>query len=207
MNYSRMDTLLAEEEANVVSSYKPETIEIETEITKDDQLQSFREKLGLETTEVIELPNVENEDILPSQTTLQERFVREYTVNETATTSKSKLSTKQKMAVASYVAIVAVLILAVTLCSLAINGTFASILSLNQVENGLAEEIGVLEGILGEDNYDELYQKALEEGYVEMGKDNTMYYDSLPTRPSQSTNIESNWFDKLCDWLSSIFGG
>ena len=35
----------------------------------------------------------------------------------------------------------------------------------------------------------------------------TAYYAPVLTREEITYNISENWFDNLCEWVSSIFGG
>ena len=64
-----------------------------------------------------------------------------------------------------------------------------------------------IEAQIQEDRFEQLDQRATELGYVDASSSNTMTYTKLETRPAQNFNVESNWFDALCDWLCSIFGG
>ena len=48
---------------------------------------------------------------------------------------------------------------------------------------------------------DQNVQSGMGEGTGSVG------YEVIPVVPQESTKINTNWFDQLCDSLSSVFGG
>lgn len=200
MNYTASDILFRD--TPLVDTYETENVAVDTE---DEQLREFRAKLGL-IDKVVETPHIEDVDILPTRTTMEERYFRDYTA-DTVAVAKSKMSTKQKIAVASFVAVTLVLILAVTLCSLSVVGAFSSMIA---TENALASSVADLEVLSAEltaDNIQELFTRAELAGFVQMSSANTITYNKLETRPAQNYNVQTNWFDTLCDWVGGMFGG
>ena len=55
-----------------------------------------------------------------------------------------------------------------------------------------------------EENAD-LYAQEL--GLVPAENATTAYYTPVSTREEITYNVSENWFDDLCEWVSSIFGG
>ena len=167
-------------------------------------LQSIQERLGAWNT-VEEQDAVTSADLRPSEQTLKMSYQREYSAESTKTASK--LDTKTKVAIASYAVVVLALIIAVTLCSVSVSGAFTSATALNAE---YVEVATTLEGLIAEaqeEDLADLAQRAADLGYIDAAKSNTMMYTELETRPAQNFQVESNWFDSLCDWLCGVFGG
>ena len=178
---------------------------VETQDNQEFSLQTIQEKLGAfsgtEEQEVASSP-----DLMPSNQTIKMSYQREYAAASRAR-ALSRLSTKQKVAIASYAIAVLALIIGIALCSVYVNGAFGSALNLNTQYVEVAEEVAQLSDAIGAEDYDELMRKATQLGYTEASNDNTRRYTEVETRPAQNFEVQSNWFDALCDWLCSAFGG
>ena len=167
-------------------------------------LESIQERLGAWTS-VEEQDAVNSADLRPSDQTLKMSYQREYAASSTKTATR--LSTKTKVAIASYTVVVLALIIAVTLCSVAVTGAFGSASGqyarYTEVSSALEEVVAQTQ----EENFADLAKRAADLGYIDAAKSNTMEYTKIETRPAQNFHVESNWFDALCDWLCSVFGG
>ncbi len=181
----------------------------ETGVSTDTQefsLASIQEKLGATTltnNEVVE-PAV-TEDIMPSSQTMHMTFERNYTAEQKAT--QTKFSTKQKIMVASYVAIVLSLAIAITLCGIAVNASFGSFISMDATYTELQSASASLDSQLAVDNTAELLERATQLGYVDASSSGTVTrtYEKIETRSAQDLSVEGNWFDTFRDWINSIF--
>lgn len=181
-----------------------------TYLKQDDaqefSLESVQEKLGKfsETEEAATVESVLNADVMPSSQTLTMNFQREYENSDT-TTSK-KLDARTKVAIVGYVAIVLALVLGITLVSVSVSDLLAENIALTESYQETLGTIATLNEELSAEDVAVLTEKAAELGYVEASNADTQMYTKVETRPAQNFEIESNWFDSLCDWLSSIFG-
>ena len=178
----------------------------ESQDTQEFSLSSIQERLGDWST-VEEQDAVSSVDLRPSEQTLKMSYQREYAVQGTKTATR--LNTKSKVAIASYAVVVLALIIAVTLCSVYVTGVYGSAISLNA---DYSKELSSLEELdrlaqAQEEDIEGLAKRAAELGYIDAAQSNTMEYTELETRPAQNFHVESNWFDALCDWLCSVFGG
>ena len=179
-----------------------------TNVSYEDQqmLEAIQRKLGVFTqNSYVDMD--ENSDVKPTQSTMSMTYKRDYTQGQQGVDVNAKLSTKSKVAIASYVAVVLVLVLAVAFCAATINGSFAAVLQGEQAYNEVSSDVSALEQEVNTENYNELYDKALQMGFVEANPTNSYQYTQLPTRPAQNFTVESNWFDQMCNWLSAAFGG
>ena len=169
-------------------------------------LSSIQQRLGDWNT-IEEQDPVTSVDLRPSEQTLKMSYQREYAVE--GTKKATKLSTKNKVAIASYAVIVLALIIGVTLCSLYVTGAYGSAISLNTDYSKELSELQQLEEIVKSQQEDStsLTQRAADLGYIDAAQSNTMEYTEIETRPARNFHVESNWFDALCDWLCSVFGG
>ena len=182
----------------------PNSVTQDNTDTQEFSLESIQQRLGI-LSEVEEQNVVASNDLMPSEQTLRMSYQREYTANEGA--KISKLSTKNKIAIASYAIVVLALIIAVTVCSVYVSGAFSSAMVLNAEYSEATATMQDLIAQTQEEDFDELAQRAAELGYIDAANSNTMEYTELETRPAQNFHVESNWFDSLCDWLSGVFGG
>ncbi|HCY50356.1 MAG TPA: hypothetical protein DHU79_08865 [Clostridiales bacterium] len=170
-------------------------------------LESIQKRLGnVDTTS--EMAVGTTPDVMPSSTTLNMAYQRNY-ANDEQTAVRSKVSTRTKVIAVSYVAVVLALVLAVTLCAVSVGTTFATYSGLDAAYNTAVSDSSALDGMIETENAnsDQLFKRATELGYVDAAETNVHYYQRLETRPAQNFQVESNWFDALCDWLSGVFGG
>ena len=99
------------------------------------------------------------------------------------------------------------LVLAVTLCSVSVAGSFQATTQLKAELGAVSTQLEQLREQLSVEDYEALSQKAESLGYYYPTGSNTQTYTELETRPAQNFDIQTNWFDSLCDWISSVFGG
>ena len=166
-------------------------------------LESIQEKLGsfveTETTDV-----TIGADVMPSEQTLTMNYRRNY---QTGVVVAKKVSTKTKVAVAGYVAAVLLLVLAISLTAVSVNGIFADTTVLNADYSEVMQDIAALDAELAVEDVDGLAQRAAEFGYVDTAQSSTQTFTKVETRPAQNFGTHTNWFDSLCDWLCGVFGG
>ena len=170
-------------------------------------LDTIREKLGeFYGAEEQTVTAASSPDLMPSNQTIRMSYQREYANGRTR--ALSKLSTKQKVMIASYAIVVLALIIGISLCSVYVNGAFGTALALNgqyvDVSNHLADVMN--EQIEVADN-DKMTERAATLGYTDSSYANTKRYTEVETRPAQNFDVPTNWFDSLCDWLCNAFGG
>ncbi|MBR2974825.1 MAG: hypothetical protein IKC47_03690 [Clostridia bacterium] len=205
---SRQQVMTREETANMDVYADVNNVSAANTISTEDQqmLDAIQRKLGVYTqSSYVDVD--ESSDVKPSQSTLTMTYKRDYAKASHSTAAQSKLNTKSKVAIASYVAVVLVLVVAVALCAATINGSFEAVVQGQDAYNQVNGEIANLQDKVNTENYDELYQKALEMGFVEADANNSYQYTKLETRPAQNFVVETNWFDQVCNWLSGVFGG
>ena len=99
------------------------------------------------------------------------------------------------------------LVLGIALTSVAVSGVFAETAQLSADYAGVVREVSALDELLSVEDYAALAERAEELGYIDASESNTQTYTEVETRPAQNFNIETNWFDSLCDWVSNAFGG
>ena len=167
----------------------------------------IREKLGMATSVVVEEPEVaaSSPDLMPSTQTINMTYQRQYSSSKAR--ALSKLSTRQKVMIASYAVVVLALIIGIALCSVYVNGAFSQALALNGQYGDVSKQVAALTEQIADEDYDALMQRATELGYTEADKANTKRYTEVETRPAQNFEVPTNWFDSLCDWLCNAFGG
>ena len=174
--------------------------------SQEFSLSSIQERLGAWNT-VEEQDTVASADLRPSEQTLKMSYQREYAAQSTRTASK--FSTKGKVAIASYAIVVLALIVAVTLCSVFVTTAYGKAISKNAdysvALSELEQEKSKVEAL--EEDIASLTQRAADLGYIEAAQVQQMEYSKIETRPAQNFQVDSNWFDALCDWLCSVFGG
>lgn len=175
--------------------------------TQEFSLESVQKKLGnfSQIDEGTQKETVLNADTMPTQQTLTMNYQREYQTGSVV--AAGKMTTKTKVAIISYVTVVLALVLGIVLASVAVSGSFAESVALTGNYQDTLDNIAALQNELTIDDEAALAQKAAELGYVSANDSETVTYTRLQTRPAQNFNIESNWFDSLCDWLSGVFGG
>ena len=169
-------------------------------------LQTIQEKLGaFVATDDQEVSSASTPDLMPSNQTIKMSYQREYSSSRAR--ALSKLTTKQKVMIASYAIVVLALIIGISLCSVYVNKVFDSALALDVDYSNVSSQLAELNVKINAEDYDSLMQRANELGYTEADKANTKRYTEVETRPAQNFEVESNWFDSLCDWLCNAFGG
>lgn len=172
--------------------------------TQEFTLDSISKKLGAIAPAEDNAAVQANADIMPSSQTQQMSYQRHYQSN---TATAKKVSTKAKVACVSYVAVVLLLVLGITLTAVAVSGVFGETLQISANYAEVADKVAALDEQLAEEDYGALAERAEELGYIDASESNTQMYTEVETRPVQNFNIETNWFDSLCDWLSGVFGG
>ncbi len=172
--------------------------------TQEFTLDSISKKLGAIAPAEDNAAVQANADIMPSSQTQQMSYQRHYQSN---TATAKKVSTKAKVACVSYVAVVLLLVLGITLTAVAVSGVFGETLQISANYAEVADKVAALDEQLAQEDYGALAERAEELGYIDASESNTQMYTEVETRPAQNFNIETNWFDSLCDWLSGVFGG
>ncbi len=191
--------------ADVRTSYSANPFTQDNTDSQEFSLSSIQQKLGaISSTDEADI-SATSPDVMPSSQTLNMTYQREYAA--TKARSATRLSTKAKVVIASYVFVVLALIVAVTLCGVSVTGTFGEAMLSNAQYTEVASAVDALTKETQQENFEELDRRATELGYIESSQSNTKQYSELETRPAQNFSVESNWFDALCDWFSSVFGG
>ena len=188
---------------NTESNYQLTTT---TELSLDEiQKRLFGATADLETDLVEEEATTENPDLLPSKRTIRASYEKSY---EPTAPAKFALTKKVKVGLISYAAVVLCLIIGVAICSFLISGAFAQVGELQAEYFAKQEVISALESQIAEaTDAETIIQAGLAMGFTEINNSNSYSYELLETRPAQTFQIETNWFDNFCDWLSQIFGG
>lgn len=197
-----------EQNADVYSGLDTSFSEAPAVDTQEFSLESVQKKLGnigsLKAEEAVK--ESDNVDQRPTDGTMGMSFQRHYQV-ESNTKTASRLSTRAKVAIVLYSMVVLGLILGVAFTSVAVSSVFAENVALTQTYDEAVAQIAELETQIAVEDEAELAQRAAELGYISANEAATETYTRLETRPAQNFNIETNWFDSLCDWLSGVFGG
>ncbi len=136
----------------------------------------------------------------------QQQTTNKFQINETAV-AKTAVSTKTKVAIVAYIAVVLLAIIGISFCGVAVSGAFKSMAALEGEYATVSGDLAELEALISADNYEELAKRAEELGFIDANDATSHTYELLETRPAQNFKIETNWFDQLCDWLSGAFGG
>ncbi len=166
-------------------------------------LSTIQQKLGVNAEQAqTEVANA-TPDVMPSNQTLSMNYARNYAPDQS---SNTKASSKTKAIVISYVAVVLVLVLAVTLCGVSVSGAFNQAIAIDAEYTDMTSQVANLTEIAGQEDFEELLNKAQQLGYVDSSASNTLTYTEVETRPAQNIAIQTNWFDSLCDWVSEVFG-
>ena len=151
------------------------------------------------------VPTSSSPDLMPSDQTIKMSYQREYAMGKN--NSLSKLSTKQKVGIARFAAVVLALVVAIAICSVYVGGAFSSAVAKVSDYSDLSAQVAALTEQVSHEDYDALMQRAAELGYTDSSLANTKRYTEVETRPAQNFEVETNWFDSLCDWLCNAFGG
>lgn len=190
---------------DVATSYSSSPIS-EQQDNQEFSLSSIQQRLGsIDTSDELE-GFAASPDLMPSSQTLNMSYQREYSEGKVA--AATKMSTKTKVMIASYAIAVLALVLAVTLCSVSVSNAFGSVIAMDSVYTQVASELAELDSeILQSEDFARLGERAAELGYIDSTSSNSMGYSELETRPAQNFDVETNWFDSLCDWVCNVFGG
>lgn len=164
-------------------------------------IDSVSQKLGVFAPSADEAATA-TPDLMPSTQTINMSFARNYAPEQTAT----KVSSKTKAVVISYVAVVLMLVLAVTLCGVSVGNSFATAVAVESAYSEVATQLAEVTQVASQEDYAELMSKAQSLGYVDASASNTLTYTEVETRPAQNISVQTNWFDSLCDWLCGVFG-
>lgn len=185
-----------------------------SERERESSLYSSRGDYEYETAEYVEQPvhtrvprrrKREMESMMPS---IRTRAVRdaEKTQSEEAGRAKQSSSSKTKTMLAVYAAVVVVLAAIVIATGIAIGSASASVASLEaelQMKNEIVLEKSAELAALENDTT--IAGIATENGMVKpVGKTEI---ELLPMNEAVRYEAVTNWFDKLCDWLSNLIGG
>lgn len=135
----------------------------------------------------------------------QQQTTNKVQAKETAV-AKTAVSTKTKVAIVAYIAVVLLAIIGISFCGVAVSGAFKSMAALEGEYATVSGDLAELEALINADNYEELAKRAEELGFIDANDATSHTYELLETRPAQNFKIETNWFDQLCDWLSGVFG-
>lgn len=174
------------------------------EQTQEFSLEEIQKKLGVFTPSQAEDVAVKADE-KPSEQTLKMSYDRNYAASNVS--AKSRVSTKTKVAIASYAVLILALVIAVALCGVSVTSSFGATTALYTEYAEASSVVADLSAQVATEDYAALAEKAAELGYIDASRSNTQTYTEIETRPAQNFNVESNWFDALCDWLSGAFGG
>lgn len=148
-------------------------------------------------------------NLMPSRETMQ--ITRPaYYGNEERTAAKSatkqKYSTKSKILIASYAAVLLALALIITLTTVSVASLFSDVSRLEVELNSQIETVASLdESIEAAGSAETVLDKAAQMGMSGATVDST--FDLPATKAAQNVSVNTNWFDGLCNWFSNIFGG
>lgn len=199
-NYQSNDAQ-ADVYSDVKTSYSADRF---SQDNQEFSLSSIQEKLGALSAVENADAAIASTDVMPSTQTLNMSYARNYSEQ---TQVASKLNVKTKVMIASYAIIVLGLILAVTLCGVSVSGSFAAATALSTEYTEVADSVAQLTEQIQVEDYASMADKAAQLGYIDASESNSQTYTEIETRPAQNFNIQTNWFDSLCDWLSGAFGG
>ncbi len=169
--------------------------------TQEFSLSAIQQKLGGVTQTGGEIAT-STPDLMPSNQTINMSYARNYAPEQTAT----KVSSKTKAIAISYVAVVLMLVLAVTLCGVSVGTSFTTAVAVQSTYSEVTAELAELTQVASQEDYVELVSRAEALGYVDASASNTLTYTQVETRPAQNISVQTNWFDSLCDWLCGVFG-
>jgi len=173
--------------------------------TQEFSLEAIKQKLGVFNPIEEEDKTASKTDVQPSEQTLKMSYERDYSAEKA--TAKPRIATRTKVMISCYAVVVLALILAVTLCGVSVSGLFVGATKLNAEYAENSAKVAELSSQVATEDYAVLAEKAAELGYIDASRSNTQTYSEIETRPAQNFNVETNWFDSLCDWLSGAFGG
>ncbi len=166
-------------------------------------LPDIQRKLGIQDDTMVLDDTDVNTDIMPSSSTMDLSFRKNYTVSSNAVA----MSTKTKVAIASYVLVALILVAAIAICAVSVGSSYTIIASQEALYTETLTELGALESAVASFTYEELAASAAALGYSVADSSNSVSYTVLETRSAQNYSVSTNWFDSVCDWVSGVFGG
>lgn len=155
--------------------------------------------------------NYSNPDLMPSMQTMQATQSAYYrplsrTQDKETAGAKQKLSTRSKILIASYAAVLLALALIITLTTVSIASLFADASALELKLNSEMETVAMLdESIAQAEDPAIIAEKASQMGMTNQSV--SQKFDLPTTKVAQNSGVNTNGFDNLCDAVSSIFGG
>lgn len=146
----------------------------------------------------------EKEDVMPSIRT--RAYARPQEENNEGQQTRAKMSGKTKIALVAYAITVVALAIVVIATGLAVSNLNSDAARIEREIVQKNEQLMQLNGeIAALTDLDRIAGAAANEGMHKI--DETVAVDLLPTEEPVTYKGRSNWFDKLCDWLSKIIGG
>ena len=143
------------------------------------------------------------------KTSSQEEFmpkIREEHKAEEAATSKRKLSSKTKVMLGVYLAVVLLISSLVIATDITLTGKAAKINDLeNQIKalnDTISQQVTQID-VLSDENA--LAGRAYEKGMTKVTYAEEI--ELLPYGDAEMYQGSTNWFDSFCDWLSGVIGG
>lgn len=155
-------------------------------------------------------PNIveENPELMPSQTTME--IVRQnipQTQTQAPVAEGIKLNVQGKVLLATFGVIVLALVLAITLCAVAASSLSASVAVANGEIAAKLAQLSQLEGTIA--GLEETARiESIANGVLGLQyptQSQIVYYEALVAN-SNALTVPTNWFDAICNWLSSILG-
>lgn len=122
-------------------------------------------------------------------------------------TVNSASKTKTKIIVAAYVAVILVMAIAIIFSALSVQEIYASAVALEGQQLAQAESISAMVAELSTVDEGAIISAAGAMGYSLANEANTVNYVIPQMRAPQTFAVEGNWFDSLCDKLSTLIGG
>lgn len=122
-----------------------------------------------------------------------------------ASTRRSGLSLKGKLLIVLYAAVVVLFASIIITNAITIDGYDAE---LSKLETELSEAEVALDSALAQSavvDETEIKNQAIANGMVEAT--GSVGYEVIPIAPGPDYQINTNWFDRMCDGVSSVFGG
>lgn len=147
-----------------------------------------------------------SEDLMPSIITMGILKNREEkrTLVSTRQEKKTVLDARAKVMVALYIALVAILAITIIITGVAVSNADKRVKGLESTKGEIVamvnEQKGTLE-VLGNESI--IISRASSEQNMVNGGEITKI---SPVQLKETQIIENNWFDGVCDWISSIFG-
>ncbi len=150
--------------------------------------------------------NYTNPDLMPTPRTMEPYIKEQPYAGEQYNVSvgqSQRVSKKEKLAFVCYAAIVLALILVVSLMAVSVSATMKKVSDLQTNINTTVSQI--------DNMYSDVEANAdayAEELGLKNGSSTTVqHYEAAETREPLGYDVPDNWFNKLCEWLSQVFGG